>query len=361
MKIHKLKLRNYRNYEQLDIQFHPMMNLITGENAQGKTNLIESIVYLANARSHRILDDQKLIKKEEDFASIQALFSKQDQQYALKAILHHQGKSLFIQNQPVSKVSDFIGKCNIVLFAPDDLTLFQDQPKERRALFNQELSKLFPQYFHALQMYQKLLKERNVYLKQSFVEEDFLDTMDLQIAREEYTIMTYRRKCIAYLQNKIQKHYQDIALQEDQIQMIYKPNIVLEDVQVDTLYQYRVNNRLKDMEYKVTTVGCHKDDIHFFIRNINVVQFASQGQKRMLLLAFKLSLIDLIEEIKKDKPIVLLDDVLSELDIKRQQSLLKKFDQGYQCMITTTHLPAIIKDISYKQFEIAQGTLQGGK
>ena len=161
MIIETLRLRNFRNYENLSVSFDPKLNVITGKNAQGKTNLLESIVYLSLTRSHRILNEKKLIRENMPFAEIRCTFSDKDERKELGAVIHPQGKTLIVNRYPVKKSSDFIGLLNVVIFSPDDLYLFNDMPRERRKVMNQEITKISPKYLLSLNRYQNFLKERN--------------------------------------------------------------------------------------------------------------------------------------------------------------------------------------------------------
>ena len=184
MIIDTLKLRNFRNYENLSVTFDPKLNVITGQNAQGKTNLLESIVYMSLTRSHRILNEKKLIREDMPFAEIRCIFSDEGDRKELGAVIHPQGKTLLVNRYPVKKTSDFIGLLNVVIFSPDDLYLFNEMPRERRKVMNQEIAKISSGYLLAMNRYQNFLKERNSLLKNRTVDETYLDILDEQMIRE---------------------------------------------------------------------------------------------------------------------------------------------------------------------------------
>lgn len=367
MIILNLKLRNFRNYENLDISFGKGMNVITGKNAQGKTNLLESMIYLSLTRSHRISDDKRLIKEGESYAHIRCDYE-DEYKRQIEAVIYPKGKTLLVRKQPVKRSSEFIGLLNVILFAPDDLRMFIDPPKERRRVMNQEITKVSPRYLLSLNQYQNLLKNRNLLLKSNQVDLNLLDTLDEQMAKEEVLIIKSRNLFVKSLQEVIPTLYQKISDTNISLQLKYKCCLdeVSENEQdlYESLLKMHQDSRKKDLEYKVTSVGIHHEDLEFMMDDQKLVFVASQGQKRMAMLAFKLSLLAYIKKETGKKPILLLDDVLSELDEHRQKKLLDMVNGPYQCFITATEVPEYLKYKNIQIYEVDHGSIeliQGGK
>jgi len=360
MIVKNLKLRNFRNYEKAEIQFNPKMNLITGKNAQGKTNLLESLVYLSLTRSHRISDDRKLIKEGAPFADIQCLYE-DDIDRELEAVIHPKGKTLLVRKQPMKRSSEFIGLLNVVLFAPDDLSLFNDAPRERRRIMNQEITKISTKYLLSLNQYQNYLKDRNVLLKSMKIDQTLLDTLDEQMAQAQVNVIRMRKDFEEKIREVLPQKYIDLAEDDPKVNVSY--HCCLESIpdQDEELFQALLkmhhSSREKDFEYHVTTAGCHHDDLVFEMNGANLINTASQGQKRMVMLAFKLSLLSYIEEETEKSPVLLLDDVLSELDYQRQKKLLEMVKSPYQCVITATEVPEFLKHQDMSEFHIENGTI----
>lgn len=360
MIIKKLKIRNFRNYENENISFDKNLNLIVGKNAQGKTNLLESLVYISLTRSHRISDDRKLIKDECPFADIQCAYE-DDSEKELEAIIYAKGKTLLVRNHPVKRSSEFIGLLNVVLFAPDDLQLFTDAPRERRRIMNQEITKISSKYLLTLNEYQNLLRNRNLLLKKSDVDQTLLDTFDEQMAHAQTFIIKKRKEFVDQIEKNISQKYQELSDTHIKVDIQYKcclDKIYDSDEEnYQSILQLQKQARQKDMEYHMTTFGCHHDDLLFEMNDMNLINIASQGQKRMVMLSFKLSLLKYIENETGKKPVLLLDDVLSELDTERQRKLLEMVKEPYQCIITTTDIPKYIELKNTNVLQIENGKI----
>ena len=356
MIIRELKIRNFRNYEYASVELDPHMNLITGKNAQGKTNLLESIVYLSLTRSHRILNDKMLIRSGETFADISCQFTDSGIDKEIEAIIHPKGKTLMIYKQPVRKSSEFIGLLNVVMFAPDDLRIFHDQPRERRRIMNQEITKVSPSYLAALSRYQSLMKERNILLKNDTVNMRMLEILNEQMIREEEIIIRQRRQFIDVIQTHIGKLYRNISSDDAEVNVRYLCCTDGIEDENPLKKMYELCNE-KDIQYKTSTEGIHREDILFEINGSRVEETASQGQKRMIVLAFKLALMNYIVKVTSRCPVLLLDDVLSELDYEKQKRLLDMMSNTYQCLITSTEIPSFLKNKKMKEFQIVNGTI----
>ncbi len=360
MIVKTVKLRNFRNYSLSEFEFSDGINFITGNNAQGKTNLLESLVYLSLTRSHRILDDKQLIKDGEMFADIKCSFV-DDKTKEIEAIIHPNGKTLMVHHQPVKKSSEFVGLLNVVLFSPDDLTIFADAPKERRKIINQEISKISNKYLYALSNFQNLLKERNLLLKQYSVDQILLDTLDEKMSEYELIIIQHRKEFIEMIDTYITDIYHQLSEDTTDVHVKYK-SCMDGEVSYESLLNSHKENRQRDIENHVTSFGIHREDILFEMDGKPLIQCASQGQKRMTVLSFKISLLNYIQKVTGKLPVLLLDDVLSELDHQRQTKLIEMVGNEYQCIITSTHIPTFLKDRKMKIFNIQNGNLiNGGK
>ena len=357
MIIETLRLRNFRNYENLEITLDPKLNVITGRNAQGKTNLLESIVYLSLTRSHRILNEKRLIRENQPFAEIHCTFHTSKEKKEIAAVIHPQGKSLIVNRYPVKKSSDFVGLLNVVIFSPDDLYLFNDMPRERRRVMNQEITKISSKYLLALNRYQNFLRERNSLLKNKSVDETYLDILDEQMIEEEIFIIGMRRDFIQKINSSISELYKQLSEDDEEVKIQYRCCIDEAEANKETLQEMYRQCRSRDLENHVSTSGIHREDMIFRINDKELTQTASQGQKRMVMLAFKMSLLKYIRSKNGESPVLLLDDVLSELDSSRQKKLLEMVNDNYQCLITATEIPEHMKNVPYKEFYIEEGRL----
>ena len=263
-----------------------------------------------------------------------------------------------VRGQPVRKSSEFIGLLNVVLFAPDDLRIFNDQPRERRRVMNQEITKVSGKYLLALNHYQNLLKERNILLKSANTDMRYLDILDEQMAREEYRIVFERNKFIRQIQSIMPALYRDISSDDITVNVRYRCCVEdPENVSEDKLLEMHRQNREKDLENRMTSAGIHREDILFELEGKNLITLASQGQKRMTMLAFKMALLRYIQNETGKRPVLLLDDVLSELDLTRQKKLLDMVKAPYQCIITSTELPEYLNRNEIAEYFVGEGTV----
>ncbi len=331
--IRDLSLRNFRNYESAHLEFRPGLNMILGENAQGKTNLLESLVYLSLTRSFRLNDDTKAIREGQEFADIRCTADQQK----LEIILHKKGKTLLVNKVPVKRSSEFIGKLNVVLFTPDDLGIFADAPRERRKMLNQEITKISGTYLAALNHLQNLLKDRNTLLKTPTPDPIYLDTLDQKLCEYSLPIIQERKKFIEQINLTLNEEFHEISGMEEKAEVIY--NCCVEEPDIPHIAEMLKNSRERDIESRMTNTGIHREDITFMLDGKNVIYHASQGQKRMILLAFKLALLSYVEKETGHQAVLLLDDVLSELDPQRQRRLLKRIERTEQCLITAAEIP----------------------
>ena len=357
MIVSKLRLRSFRNYDSCEVEFRPGINLIIGDNAQGKTNLIESLVCLSLTKSHRLKDDQKLIKDGAEYADI-ACVCTDGKRKRLRMVIHKDGKALLYDRQPVKRMSDFIGLLNVVLFSPDDLRLFSDAPRDRRRVMDQEIGKINTSYLHAVSRYQNFLKERNNLLKTPVPDETYLDILDERMIEEEIIILNERRQFIAALNETVPGIYRELSQEEDRISIGYETFVSFEGDLKEELTRIYKTNRTRDLEYRLSTNGVHRDDIRFLMNEQNIPDIASQGQKRMTILAFKMALAEYIRTHTGESPVLLLDDVLSELDRHHQERLIDKVRTAEQCFITAAEMPDTIKGLDHTVYEVRNGTVR---
>lgn len=359
MIVKSVRLRHFRNYNDVNFSFDPGLNIITGNNAQGKTNLLESLIYLSLTRSHRISDDKQLIQNYEMFASIECHYMDQDIEKDIEAIIHPKGKTLMIHRQPVKRSSEFVGLLNVVLFSPDDLTMFSDSPKERRRIMNQEITKISGSYLLSLNQYQSFLKERNIILKNYDADQTLLDTLDEQMSCVEVKIIEQRRRFVETIDLYMNDLYKKLSDDTVDVHVKYR-SCMDQDIDQNKILQMHRSYRQRDLDNHVTTSGIHREDMTFEMNGKNLIQIASQGQKRMTVLSFKMALLKYIYEVTGKKPVLLLDDVLSELDDSRQFRLMEMVGHDYQCLITATGIPDFLKNKNMKIFHIENGNIKGG-
>ena len=338
MNIESLELSNYRNYKNLYMDYSPKTNLLFGNNAQGKTNILEAIYICAAGRSHRGSKDKEEIKFGEDEAHIKININKNNINYRIDIHLKkNRPKGIAINGIPIKKTSELLGIFNVVFFSPEDLSIIKNGPSERRRFLDMELCQLNSLYVHSLICYNKILIQRNKLLKDfNFIKEskETLDILDIQLIKYGKEIIRYREVFIDELKNIIKKISKDIS--GEYININYEKNI-----EIDKYEEKLKNKRNEEIKLKMTLIGPHRDDISFCIDGVDIRRFGSQGQQRTAALSLKLSEIELVKEKVKDTPVLLLDDVLSELDKKRQSKLLE-YIGDIQTVITCTGLEDFI-------------------
>ncbi len=340
MYIESVRLKKFRNYSDQTFQLKNGMNLILGENGIGKTNLLESIYLLSTTRSHRNDDEKDMISFGEEFASVEALSISKNGKDRLNIILHKKGKTLSLNGNMIKRNSEFIGKVNAVIFSPSEMNLFDESPRERRRLIDMEIGKLSTGYMYNLSNYLKNLKQRNAYLKQGN-DKVMLETYTEMIYDPQIKIIKERDSFINALNAYLSYFYSEISGNQNELKMIYKSFIREKSDEQKMQEEIKETyDRLleRDIALKQTNIGIHREDYEFYLNDLNVAKYCSQGQKRMVILALKLSLVQIIYQIKREYPILLLDDVFSELDSNHRVCLLRLLPNSIQTIITTTDL-----------------------
>ncbi|MEH1825726.1 MAG: DNA replication/repair protein RecF [Nostoc sp.] len=349
MYLKTLSLRQFRNYQDQQVEFTAAKTILVGNNAQGKSNLLEAVELLATLRSHRMTRDRDLVQEGEAIAQIDATLERQTGFSDLTLTLRRNGRrSVALNGESIRRQMDFLGVLNAVQFSSLDLELVRGGPEGRRNWLDTLLIQLEPVYAHILQQYNHVLRQRNAFLK-GHVEtlhttslHSELAVWDAQLATTGTRVIRRRDRAIQRLAPIASTWHASISGSTEVLQIKYVPNIPLEDNQPEEVQQAflaKIQQRaIAEMHQGTTLVGPHRDEIELTINQTPARQYGSQGQQRTLVLALKLAELQLIEEVVKEPPLLLLDDVLAELDLSRQNQLLDAIQDRFQTLITTTHL-----------------------
>lgn len=347
MFLKNIKIKNFRNYESLNLNFLNGINIIYGNNAQGKTNLLESIYFLSFSKSHRSFIDNTLIKEKEQNAYISGVIEKNDSDYKLEIGFNNKDKKMKIDQVEIKKVSDYISLSNIIIFYPEDLNLIKGSPKDRRRFLNLEIGQIYPNYLDVVNDYSRLLKMRNEYLKKIKenmpVDRNYFDILTSYLIDRAADIYILRNKFVKRLNEFTGDIYKDILdLSDFHIKYVTGLNNIISLEQIKDELKAKFDSE-KENEFRQakTLFGPHLDDIEFYLGNKNLKFYGSQGQQRVAILALKLSELEVFTKYKDITPILLLDDVFSELDDIKKNNLLKYIDRDLQVFITTTELNSI--------------------
>ncbi len=346
MIIKRLELADYRNYESLHLQFDKGTNILYGDNAQGKTNILEAIYVAATTKSHKGSKDNEIINFDKEEAHIRTYLEKDAIETRVDMHLRKsKSKGIAIDGQKIKKAADLLGLCNVVFFSPEDLNIIKNGPAERRRFVDMELCQLDNFYLYNLNHYNKIVNQRNKLLKDMYMNPDLKDTLtiwDSQLVSFGSKIIERRKVFTEQLNEIILEIHKKLSGGKEEILVSYHPDVSIEDFEV----KLKVNQE-RDIKLKQTTIGPHRDDFSFMIGKTDIRRFGSQGQQRTAALSLKLSEIELVKKIAKDSPILLLDDVLSELDSNRQNYLLNSIGD-IQTIITCTGLEEFVNN----RFEI---------
>lgn len=334
MHIKNILLENFRNYDNQEINLNENINIIYGNNAQGKTNIIESLFLCAYGKSFRAKKDKELIKFDKDLCKVVVSYSKIDREGTIKAEINDK-KTFFVNGVKQNKISDIIGKINVVIFTPDDIEIIKDGPQKRRRFLDMMISSLRPNYLHLLNSYNKVLEQRNNFLRQIKLENKnpaMLDIWDEQLSEYSFKIYEYRKYFIEKIANSIEDIHSLITkCGKEDIKIKYISNSKNKESFLENLKK----SRAVDIKRGFTATGVHRDDFMIYINSRPVSIFGSQGQQRTAILTLKLCELKIVKEEIGDTPILLLDDYMSELDEKRRTSFLENI-KGNQVIITCT-------------------------
>ncbi len=346
MYVRTIKIRNYRNYDQTEINLNKGINIFIGNNGSGKTNLLDSLYFLSLARSHKKIKNNMLIGKNEDFAIIELTDNKSQ---IFKTIITENDKSFYCNELKYDKISKVVGKINTVLFTPDDILLFKFPPKQRRRFLDQELCKLDEKYLTSIINSKNLLEKKKGILRKNNINDNdviYLRTLNIEIAKAHSYILESRHNFVTKMNVLIESNYQKIANTSDKINLKYISSYKVKSFENTHLFNEITaildESLEQEIKFKTIKVGIQRDDLCAYINNEDIIEVGSQGENRSLILALKLSLIEIIKNCLGEYPILLLDDVLSELDQDRKNklvNLLLKTD--IQVIITTTSFDKI--------------------
>lgn len=359
MIVESLKLQNYRNYEYLNMNFDEKINIIYGDNAQGKTNILESMYVCATSKSHRGSKDREIIRFDNDDSHIKVNVKKNDMNYRIDMHLKkNKPKGIAVNGIPIKRAVELFGILNIVFFSPEDLNIIKNGPSERRRFIDMELSQLDKIYLDCLINYNKVVNQRNSLLKEYAFSgrEDIissLDIWDMQLVKYGNDVIKSREKFVKEINDLVKSIHTKLSGDREQLEIIYEPCVKEQDFESELV---RVRDR--DLKFKCTNIGPHKDDMCFLINGMDVRKYGSQGQQRTAALSLKLAEIELVKQIIHDTPVLFLDDVLSELDSRRQNFLLDSIG-NIQTMITCTGLDEFINNrfSINKIFKVVNGTV----
>ncbi len=359
MKIKSLKLKNFRNYDLLNLEFDEKTNIFYGDNAQGKTNILEAIYLSGTTKSHRGSKDKDMIRFDEDESHIEVVVEKNGIKDQIDMHLKkNRPKGVAVNKIPLRKAAELFGIVNLVFFSPEDLNIIKNGPAGRRRFVDLELSQIDKVYFNNLSNYSRVVNQRNHLLKESGYRQDALETLDiwdLQLIHYGNEIIKRRQLFIEEINEIVSNIHKKLTGNREDIRLIYEPSN-----REMSLEQALSINRSRDIKLKSTSVGPHRDDICFMAGDLDIRRFGSQGQQRTAALSLKLSEIELVKRVIGDTPVLLLDDVLSELDKHRQNYLLDSI-HDIQTLITCTGVDEFVNHrfSVNKVFHVHDGQVTG--
>lgn len=338
MQIRRIRLINYRSFENLSLEFDNKLNYICGPNAVGKTNLIEAIYYLSLGRSFRKNKDRDLIKEGENLAQISIEYESKNEDHTLRADISKKGKVIYLDEEKQQSVTKIVGKMNCVIYTPSSVLLFKNEPSERRKMIDYSISSLSAKYLYALIRHKKILKERNVALTQGY-DENVIEVLTDELINVSFVISQQRRKFIDKLNESIATIYSVLFGKGQEVRLEYETNVPKTNSQEEfkrELKKLHDSIRTEERIRKTTLIGIQRDDLKAFINEKSVFAYASQGQNRLIVLALQIAVAKIIESIIGEYPILLLDDVLSDLDETRKTNLITYLQKKGQVFITST-------------------------
>ncbi len=358
MIIKSLELADFRNYETLEINFDKGTNILYGDNAQGKTNILEAIYVSATTKSHKGSKDREIINFDKEEAHIRTYLEKEDVEYKVDMHLRkNKSKGIAIDGKKIKKAAELLGLLNIVFFSPEDLAIIKNGPSERRRFADMELCQLDSFYLYNLNHYNKIINQRNKLLKDMYFNPGLKETLniwDSQLVSFGSKIIERRSIFAGQLCEIINEIHSKLSGGKEKLTVKYEP-----DVSIENFEEKMKENQEKDIRSKMTSTGPHRDDFSFIVNGIDIRRYGSQGQQRTAALSLKLSEIELVKKVTKDTPVLLLDDVLSELDSNRQNYLLNSIGD-IQTIITCTGLDEFVNnrfEIN-RIFEVANGVVE---
>lgn len=357
MILKSVELNNFRNYESLHMELDSGTNILYGDNAQGKTNILESIYVSGTTKSHKGSKDREMIRFGCEESHIRTIVEKGGVDYQIDMHLKkNSSKGIAINRIPIRKASELFGILNLVFFSPEDLNIIKNGPSERRRFLDMELCQLNKLYLYELTRYNKIINQRNKLLKDIILRPELKDTLsvwDDQLVESGKKIIEAREEFVGELGVIVQKIHKSLSGNKEELILLYEP-----DSRAEELEKKMMEYRERDMKFGQTTAGPHRDDLSFFVDKVDIRRFGSQGQQRTSALSLKLSEIELVKKSIHDTPILLLDDVLSELDSNRQNLLLNSI-HDIQTLITCTGLDEFVKNRFHinRVYQVVEGTV----
>ena len=352
MFLKKIELKNFRNYDNIELNFRKNINIFIGNNAQGKTNILESIYFLSITKSHRTSKESFLIKENKIFTKVTGKI-RNDSGISKKyeIVLNENGKKVSINDNLEKKISDYLSNINVIMFCPDDLEIIKGSPQKRRYFLNIEIGQIHNDYLKHLNNYNKLLKNRNEYLKDKRKNFDkiYFDVLTDKMIRENIIIINYRNNYINEINKYITDIYKDLT-SKDRIYLKYETFVDIEPEEI--MYKKMKEKYQKSFDselfHGVSLYGTHKDDFSVYIDDIKINNYGSQGQHRIAILSIKLSEVEIFKKLTGNNPILLLDDIFSELDEIKKNNIIKYINKYLQVFITSTDLQNIDKSLLKK-------------
>jgi DNA replication and repair protein RecF len=338
-----IQLKNFRCYDDFQVSFSKNINIFVGNNAVGKTSLVEAVFCVGVGKSHKALSDQELVKTGSEYAFVKALFTNEDKNDEIIFSVLNNKKKISQNGNVFAKLSEYLGFINVIMFSADDLAIIKGTPADRREFLDGGISQINAKYLRALINYRKYLKQRNEFLKQIETNEPYdevlLDTITEKLIKEAQVLIAERGKLVDNLNEKLKRINDTISDEKDDAKIVYFPNRLTSEL--EKAYEER---KMIDIQLKTTTIGPHRDDFEAQINGNNAISYASSGQQRTLALSLKLGLAEIYQS-KNERVIIILDDVFSELDANRQNKMMNFLDQKHQIFITTTSIDVLSSDI----------------
>ena len=353
MYIEKIKLQNFRNYEQLDLDLNKNINIIYGDNAQGKTNILEAIFLCSFGKSFRTTKEKEMIKFNEDRCLVEIFYQKKDREGKIKIEIGNK-KQISINGVKVKKLSELLGNINIVLFTPDDINILKDGPANRRRFLDMMIGQLKPNYVYNLNMYLKTIEQRNNYLRQIREEnkpEEMLEIWDEKLTEYGNIIYNYRKQFMDLIAEKINEIHKKITEDKENIKIEYTSNCDNKEEYLKLLKQRRKLDIIKGF----TTKGVHRDDFVIYINDKEVNTYGSQGQNRTVVLSLKLAELNVIYDLIGEYPILLLDDFMSELDENRRKNFLKNIENTQVILTGTDKID--LQNLEFNLYNVKKGAI----
>jgi len=345
LKINKLYLKNFRNYSDLEVEFNDKLNIIIGNNAQGKTNILEAIYFLSITKSFLSVNEKTLIFRDKEFSKVQGDIVNSGFKKKLSVLINNNEKKIEINQKVIKRHIDYLGNLRVVIFSPDDIRLLKDSPSNRRRFLNIELSQLYDRYVKLLSEFNIILKQRNEYLKvikNGNFNLDYYNILNDKYVSLSVSIYLYRYNFIEMINEYIGDKYYFISGDKGLV-VRYMTDIEISDSNTmkDVLLSKLVDGKNREIMYGCTLIGPHKDNFCFYLNESNLSLYGSQGQLKMSILALKMAEIDVFKRVTGETPVLLLDDIFSELDIEKRNKLVKFLNDDVQTIMTTTDLSEI--------------------